>query len=279
MQDTITTMFCLSADLLQALGYRDDSQTRFSTAEVMTVPLVAAAFFGGNGALTRRFLVTHGYFRHDLSASRFNRRLHAIPQHVWHTLFRLLGRLLSQRNPTSDYVVDSLPVPACDNIRIGRCTLFDTSTPAQKEAYRGYCASKHRYYFGLKVHLVITGQGAPVEFVLTPAAVSDINGFKLLELDLPAAAVLHGDKAYTDYKDEDLLQAAVGLTLQAQRKRNSKRPLPLCKEFLAKPIRQRIETSFGEITRRFPKQIQAVTPQGFVLKLICFLLAFSIQCL
>jgi hypothetical protein len=78
MQDTITTMFCLCDDFLKANGYCDDGQCRVSTAEIMTVPLVAAAFLGGNLALTRRFLVLHGYFKHDLSASRFCRRLHAI---------------------------------------------------------------------------------------------------------------------------------------------------------------------------------------------------------
>jgi len=29
----------------------------------------------------------------------------------------------------------------------------------------------------------------------------------------------------------------------------------------------------------FAKKFHAVTPEGFVLKLVCFLLAFSIQCL
>jgi hypothetical protein len=35
---------------------RDDPQSRLSTAEVMTVPLVAATFFGGEIEKTRRFL-------------------------------------------------------------------------------------------------------------------------------------------------------------------------------------------------------------------------------
>jgi hypothetical protein len=78
MQDTITTMFCLCDEFLKAQGYQDDPQCRLSTSEIMVVPLVACAFFGGNQALSRRFLVSHGYFRHDLSASRFCRRLHRI---------------------------------------------------------------------------------------------------------------------------------------------------------------------------------------------------------
>ncbi len=48
MDDTITTIYCLCDEFLKAIDHRDDPQVRLSTAEVMTVPLVAATFFGGN---------------------------------------------------------------------------------------------------------------------------------------------------------------------------------------------------------------------------------------
>jgi hypothetical protein len=273
MQDTITTMYCLCHDLLTGSGHADDQQTHYSSAEVMTVPLVAAAFFGGNLALARNFLHCHGYTRHTLSSSRFSRRLHQLPQSLWHTLFRILGEVFKEHNQSAAYVVDSLPVPVCDNIRIKRCRLL------QEEAYRGYIASKRRYFYGLRVHLLISGNGAPVEFVLAAGSEADVSAFKSFELDVPAGSVIHADRAYTDYSEEDLLCEAAGILLQPQRKKNSKRPLPLWREFLSKPVRQRIETSFSQLTNLFPKHIHAVTPQGFVLKIICFLLAFSIQCL
>lgn len=276
MQDNITTMFCLCDDFLKANGCCDDKQCRVSTAEVMLVPLVACTYFGGNLALARRFLVGHGYFKHDLSASRFCRRLHAIAKELWRSLFRLLGEVFVRCNPTSSYIVDSLPVPVCDNIRIRNCKLW---AGAAKESYRGCIASKRRFCFGLKVHLLVTGQGEPVEFVLLPGSCADITAFKSLDLDLPAGSLIHADRAYNDYGEEDLLAAAAGIVLQPQRKKNSKRPLPLCQEFLGKPIRQRIETAFSQITHLFPKHIHAVTANGFVLKVVCFLLAYSLQCL
>lgn len=61
MDDTITTIYCLCDELLKAWGHRNDPQARLSTAEVMTVPLVAAAFFGGNVERSRRFLREYGY--------------------------------------------------------------------------------------------------------------------------------------------------------------------------------------------------------------------------
>ena len=52
-------------------------------------------------------------------------------------------------------------------------------------------------------------------------------------------------------------------------------------EFLGKPARQYIETVFSGLTELFSKKIQihAVTPRGFELKIVWFLLAFSIKCL
>jgi hypothetical protein len=70
------------------------------------------------------------------------------------------------------------------------------------------------------------------------------------------------------------------LHLKAQRKKNSKRPMAAWEEFLGKPIRQYIETVFSQLSSLFArKKIHAVTPRGFELKIVWFLLAFSIQCL
>jgi hypothetical protein len=146
MQDTITTMFCLCDDFLKASGCSDDRQCRVSTAQVMPVPLVACTYFGGNLALARRFLVAHGYFTHDLSASRFCRRLHAINKEPWRHLFRLPGEVFVRYNTTASFVVDSLPVPACDNIWIKHCKLFPE---VEKESYRGCIASKRCYVWAV----------------------------------------------------------------------------------------------------------------------------------
>ena len=123
-----------------------------------------------------------------------------------------------------------------------------------------------------------TGGGEPVEFCLAAASEADIGLFKESNLDLPEGSIIYADKAYTDYHHEDLLEE-VGLHLKAQRKKNSKRPVPAWEEFLSKPIRQYIETVFSKLSALFSRKIHAVTPRGFELKIVCFLLAFSIQCL
>jgi hypothetical protein len=128
----------------------------------------------------------------------------------------------------------------------------------------------------LRVHLVTTGAGEPVEFSLAAGSEADVTVFKNLELDLPEGSIVLADKAYTDYDYEDLLEE-VGLYLKAQRKKNSKRPVAAWEEFLGKPVRQYIETVFSGLTELFSKKIHAVTPRSFELKIVWFLLAFSIQ--
>jgi hypothetical protein len=276
MDDAIITTYYLCDEFLKAIGHHDDPQVRLSTAEVMSVALVAATFFGGNVEASRSFLDEYGYIQKAISKSRFNRRLHAIDSSLWQQLFDLLAEVFKQNNSDQSYVVDSLPVAVCDNIRIRRSKLY----PLQEhgEAFRGYIASKRRYFYGLRVHLVSTASGEPVEFTLAAASEADISLFKELKLELPEGALICADKGYTDYHYEDLLED-VGLHLKAQRRKRSKREMPAWVEFLSKPIRQYIETVFSKLSAMLGGKIHAVTPRGFELKIVCFLLAFSIQCL
>ena len=98
MEDTITTTYYLCEEFLKAIGHRDDPQVRLSTAEVMSVAVVAAAFFGGNIEASRSFLDEYGYIPKAISKSRFNRRLHAIDPSLWQTLFDLLAEVF-KHNP------------------------------------------------------------------------------------------------------------------------------------------------------------------------------------
>lgn len=278
MNDTITTIYYLCDEFLKALRHQDDPQAHLSTAEVMSVPLVAASFFAGNIEKTRLFLKEYGYVPKMISKSHLNRRLRTIDPSLWQGLFALLAESFKRHNnnPEQTYVVDSVPVAVCDNIRIRRCRLYPPEEHGQ--AFRGYISSKRRYFYGLRVHLVVTGAGEPVEFALAAGSEADVSVFKDLQLDLPEGSIILADKAYTDYDYEDLLKE-VGLHLKAQRKKNSKRPMAAWEEFLGKPVRQYIETVFSGLTKLFSKKIHAVTPQGFELKIVWFLLAFAIQCL
>ena len=126
MQEQIITIYFLCADYLRAMGEHDGEQSTMSTAEVMTVALVAAAFFQSNHEAARRYLCDHGYIAAErmLSKSRFNRRWHAVGEHHWQGLFAILAQAHQAADPTTEYVVDSMPVPVCDNYRIRRCKIY-----------------------------------------------------------------------------------------------------------------------------------------------------------
>lgn len=270
MQEQIITIYCLCADFLNAYGHKDDVQSQMTTAEVMTAALVAAWFFEGHQLRACQFLKEHGYVPTMLSKSRFNRRLHRIPDTSWQALFSLLAQIHQQNNAEGDYIVDSCPVPVCDNLRIQRCHLY------RGEDYRGYCASKRRYFYGLKLHLVVTATGKPVDLVLTPGETGDMPGLRSLFLDLPDGSDLYADKGYTDYGFEDTLAAVGSANLIAARKRNSKRPHPGHIGYLCQVIRKRVETTFSGITEHFGRSIHAVTARGFELKVFLTVLAYSI---
>lgn len=270
MDDTIIPCYCLCDDILKGLGHRDDRQRHLSDAEVLTIAVVAAQFFGGNLAVALLFMAEKGYTR-LISASRFNRRLHGAKE-LLVTVFAVLGTYWKELNSESVYVIDSFPIASCDNIRIKRSRRY------KGEMYRGYIPSKRRYFYGLRLHLMVTKEGQPVEWFLTPGEDTDTSGLSWYQFDVPAGAKIIGDKAFNHYGIEDDL-ASVGIQLAPLRKKNSKRPIPPWETYLRSTERKYIETVGSEITRRFPKSIHAVTPVGFELKVLLFVLAYSIDCL
>ena len=100
---------------------------------------------------------------------------------------------------------------------------------------------------------MVTCDGQPVEFFLTPAAEADVSGLPGFAFDLPEGAHIFGDKALNDYLVEDLL-AEADLYLLPQRKKNSKRPLPPWWVYLQQHYRKRIETSFSLIAQPRPSR-------------------------
>jgi hypothetical protein len=271
MDDKIIATFCLCDDLLKAMHHREDRQCQMNDAEIMTTALVASLFFRGNHESARAMLRQHGYIPQMLSKSRFSRRLHRMKD-IFVILFDLLGQTWKTLNTTSVYVIDSLPIAVCDNIRIRRSKIYSD------EKFRGYQASKKRYFYGLKIHLMVTQDGQPVECFLTYGGFSDVDALKYYAYELPDGSIIYADKAYNDYEIEDLLKEVDHIQLLPMRKKNSKRALPPYISFVQSYHRKRVETAGSLIEQLLPKSIHAVTPQGFELKVALFVIASSLNC-
>lgn len=271
MNDEIVAIYCLCDDILQAMNHRGDPQQEMSDAEVMTTAIVATMYFCGNYEKARKYLSEPQYIPKMLSRSRFNRRLYRVEPMLL-VLFEALGQTWKQLNTESVYSIDSFPIPVCDNIRIPRSKIY-----GGKEEYRGYQASKKRYFYGIKIHLMVTESGEPVEFFLTNGAFADVKGLRVFPFDLPKGSVVYADRAYNDYEVEDLLLEAENIHLSAMRKSNSTRPVAGCVQFLQHHKRKVIETTGSLISQLLPKSIHAVTAKGFELKSMLFVLALSVN--
>jgi hypothetical protein len=275
MDDEVIAIYTLTDDFLLSLGHREPPERSVSDAEVLTVALTATRFFGGNFEAAWRFLLDYGYMPRSLSRGQFNRRLHgAMP--LAERLFRWLGELWKHVGEEGVFVVDSMPFACCDNARIRRSKLYPLAET--DGAFRGYIASKRRFFYGVKAHVVVNEYGLPVEAHLAPGSYNDTAELQKLALDLPEGAVIYGDKAYgNDYLTEDLLAEAGEVTLVGQRRKNSKRPLPAWVSYVLEHSRKRIETAFSQVERTLPKSIHAVTARGFETKVFLFLLALSLD--
>lgn len=268
MELEIIEMYCVVNDLFKCMKIKDDIQVKMTTAEVITVALVSARFFGGNFEKGREFLKEHGYIPNMLSKSRFCQRLHKIPEEFWIRLPLSLSSVRKEIEQTKEFIVDSFPIPCCKNIRIKNCKIYCG------EEYRGYNIAKREYFFGLKAHVILTAQNLlPVEIILGPGRENDGKAFKKFYLNLPEGSNIYRDSAYTDYADEDLLKEVEQIHLLTQRKKNSKRPHSGCMQYIIEYSRKKIESGFSRICSLLPKSIHAVTSKGFEIKSLCFVLA------
>jgi len=273
MREQTIAMYCFLDDLLPHIrpvtARKPHTGRRLNDAQVLTTALVAARYFGGNLVLGQRYLEQH-WGQAKLDKSGFCRRLHALADSLA-ALFAAFGQALKQLHTEARYVIDSFPVAVCHNTRIPRCKLL------QDKAYHGRCASKRSWFYGFKVQVIATTNGVPVEYYVHAGAEADQTGRRGLAQDLPEGSVLYTDAGYTDYLAEDVFEEATGCRQQTARKKNSRRPHEPHETFLLQHFRKTIETSFSQLTARFPKQIHATTAAGFVLKLVLFIFAHSLD--
>ena len=168
MDEKIIATYCLCDDVLKAMHHQEDPQCQMSDAEVMTTALTAALFLRGNHESARTMLQQYGYIPHMLSKSRLSRRLHQLHE-TFVRVCNLLGQVWKTLHTDAIYVIDSVPIAVCDHRRIRRAKI-DTD-----EKFRGYTASKRRYFSGLKIPLMVTKEGQPVECFLPHGGCGDVD--------------------------------------------------------------------------------------------------------
>lgn len=256
-------------DLLKEMNHREHNNRRFTDGQVITTAVVSALYFRGNQTMSLDYMDSH-IFGHVPKKSGFTKRLHKLKETLMFILLRI-GRIFKYMCCEMEYIIDSFPVKACHNIRIGRCKLF------RDEGYRGYNASKREHFYGVKIQLVTTADGIPVEMYLVQGAEHDSQILKRMYHDLPPESSLFGDSGYTNYGIEDMFREVEQVDLAIGRKSNSKRKDIPAVAFIKEHMRKRIETSISQICALMPRHINAVTADGFIIKLILVGMAFQFE--
>ncbi len=147
----------------------DDPQSKTPASVVLTLWILAALAFAGKHKHALIYAKEQGLFSYIPSPSRFSRRLHSLSD--WIPLLLPLSKALwEQLSSVEYYILDTLPLPVCENIRAPRCRL------APARIYRGYIPSKRSYFHGLKLHLICTDNQWISEVLLTPGATADVEG-------------------------------------------------------------------------------------------------------
>ena len=91
-----------------------------------------------------------------------------------------------------EYIIDSIPLPICSNVRISRSTICKDDPDVLPS--RSFHASHQLYYYGFKMQLVISRDGFPFATGMTTAAMHDSQYLPFLIEDELSDCELLGDK-------------------------------------------------------------------------------------
>lgn len=270
MKDKTIAIYVFIDDLLRAMGHKEPINRNASDSQIITTALIAAFYFHGNIDHAISYVRGSLLMPTMLSKSRFNRRIHAILELIM-DLFFTISEAIKKINISSEYIIDSFPIPVCQNVRISRSKII------QGKQYLGRKASMRKYFFGFTVQVIVTVDGIPIEFAILPGSHHDITGMRNMFFNLPEGSTLYGDNAYTDYDYEDNCLEAENIKMMIVRKANSKRQHQPWQNYMLSIRRKRIETTFSQIVSMFPRHIHAITAEGFLLKVVMFIFIFTIN--
>jgi hypothetical protein len=104
------------------------------------------------------------------------------------------------------------------------------------------------------MHIVVTSDDIPAELCLYGGSAHDLNGMKQLPLNLLPGSDHLGDSAYTDYLLEKMFRERYPFACRME---------------------SQFYTSAFPIAKLIPKSVHAVTAEGFSIKIIAFIWAYT----
>lgn len=211
---------------------RTGPEGRYPNSLFITITILRNLFGSNSESGFLRYLGNHHsrMFSELPEQSWCRRKTKKLAQEI-DTIHQVLLRKLGVHR-ISIRIVDATGVPVVKLHRSRHCRSFRKKS----EVGYGYCASKKSYYYGEKLTLVITPEGIPTAYVLTPANVHDV---KALKQNL--ATVGHAlknkttiaDLGYYDGELEmELREEYCGRLVTPEKRRHQKRNSPQEKKLL-----------------------------------------------
>lgn len=261
-------LYYIIDEFLKNSFHNEDKQVTMNDSEIIFTYLVSFQYFSGNYFKTLFFLKQNSLMSKILSSSRFSRRLNRLKTRIEEIMGLLFE--ISKNISEKEFCIDSFPLEICKLVRMKRSKLL------QGKEYLGYNASKDEYYYGFKIHLLVSRTGGIVEFDFTPASEHDGVAFKIFNFDLPEASEVFADKAYNNYLQEELLKETANINFLPVRKSNSKKAdNTVSSNYVRKGKRKIIESIIGNIQGLFPKKIHATNVNGLIMKIVGFILSYN----
>jgi len=245
---------------------------RLFDAELLTMAVLQALLGFANEARWIRYAQQHlgPLFPYIPARAGYNKRLREATSMMGGVMRLLAMRCASWHDDL--WLVDSTPVEC------GRSRETAKRSDLAGWAGYGYCSSHSRYFWGLRLHLMVTPSGLPVAFALSNPKIDEREVARdLLDIDPVllaghAGQTLMADKGYRS-KEFDTAMADLGIELIRPATRTEP-PRP-GQRFL-KPFRQIIESVNQTLKAQLDLERHgARTPAGVVARVFQRLLALT----
>ena len=183
-------------------------------------------------------------FPNLIDRSNYNRRR----KKLYPFILELNKSIADKLNQDEDvYLVDSIPVPVCQIAREKSSKIckenFETSPD------KGYSAVSKSYYYGYKLHLVISMKGVFQSMDLTKASVHDIHYLSDIKQSGLNNCTLIGDRGYLSSAYQLDLFESCQINLQTPKRINQHNYTYF--PFIFRKVRKRIETLFSQLCDQF----------------------------
>ena len=271
VKEQLVLVYCLVDDSLKSEKNggnwrKSNNQPKCTDAEIIAVAMMQSYF--GCATLKRTYLLVKA---NDPKAFP---QLPGYKQWLqrWHQLSFQMGAILESiplniKDLDEIYVIDSFPIPMCQEIRHPRVNLL-----RDEGAYFG--KGTKGWFFGFKLHVLSTRTGQIVGAVLLPTSYDDRAGARMLASLMEEGSLAIADLGYRGEKFQLEMYEEEGVLFLTRADIDKERL-----KIIHSLIRERVEGVFSSLWARFATRVYSRSWRGLwntlKLKMLDYKLCFA----